>query len=78
MRQRVAEIIERVLAGRLSASDALARAEAEAWPADDRLISNAWHALMHYQADADIRERDDGYAEWQRQDLSAHVAKLRA
>jgi len=37
----------------------------------------AWHALVHYDHDADIRAKDDGYAEAQRKGLLRWAERLR-
>ena len=61
-------ILENVLAGDMSADDALI-----AWPSVedelDEVLIGAWHELTHYAADADIRAKDQEYAEYQRNRL---------
>jgi hypothetical protein len=78
-RQHLAVLIERVLDGELSASDALAAVDALPGIAEgDCVFDDAWHALTHFQADEDIRARDSGYAAYQRKDLTDWVQQLRA
>ena len=78
-RKHLAALIERVLDGQLSASDAIAAAEALPGVAErDRVFDDAWHALTHFQADEDIRARDSDYAAYQRGDLVDWVQLLRA
>ena len=71
----VLRILENVLAGDMSADDALI-----AWPSVedelDEVLIGAWHELTHYAADADIRAKDLEYAEYQRNRLEAYAHKL--
>lgn len=77
-REYLAVLIERVLDAELSASDALAAADALPDIAErDRVFDDAWHALVHFQADEDIRARDSDYAAYQRSDLADWVQRLR-
>ena len=58
----VSELIRKVLVGELSVKDALPM-----FPSDvnDPSIDAAFHALVHYEADEDIRRRDILYREEQ-------------
>jgi len=58
----VSELIRKVLVGELSVKDAL-----QMFPSDteDKSIEAAFHALLHYEADEDIRRRDIMYREEQ-------------
>lgn len=78
-REHLAVLIERVLDGELSASDALAAASNLPDTEErDRVFDDAWHALTHFSADDDIRARDSDYAAYQRSGLTNWVQQLRA
>ena len=52
LRERMAELLESVINGESSPSDAVATADSfppEAW--DDRLVNSAFHRLVHYRED---------------------------
>lgn len=76
IRLEVAELLCKVLAGSVSADDALA-----AWPAvdqgEDKLIRRAWHSLYHYSVDDDIRAKDESYAIYQRTKLQELITALK-
>ena len=77
-REKLAALLESVVAGRLPAGEALA--ETEKWadvPWKERLLNHAWHALVHYEHDADIRSRDPSYAQSQREGLRMWMKRLR-
>jgi hypothetical protein len=77
-RERLAQLLESVAAGRVSASEALS--ETEKWtdvPWKERLIDHAWHVLGHYDEDTDIRERNPSYAESSRKGLQKYAEQLR-
>ena len=77
-RERLAELIEAVLAGKASAGSALA--ETQNWsdvPQNDRVYDNARHGLTHYYQDEDIRARDRLYDKACRQSLRGYVKRLR-
>lgn len=61
-RIKIANILRRVLINELSVKDALLM-----FPdtTDDKSIMSAYHALVHYEADEDLRRRDDLYREEQ-------------
>jgi hypothetical protein len=61
-RALVGEIIRKVLVGELTVKDAMPM-----FPSDtkDKSIEAAFHALLHYEADEDIRARDALYKEEQ-------------
>ncbi len=68
-------VLEKVLAGNMSADEALVE-----WPTVDEesneIVIGAWHELTHYAADADIRMKDPEYAEYQREQLTSYVSRL--
>ena len=61
-RARVAELIRKVLMGYICVREAIL-----AFPKDseDASIIAAYHALVHYEADEDLRRRDELYKEEQ-------------
>ncbi len=61
-RALVAELIRQVLISRVCVREAILR-----FPRDteDKSIHAAYHALVHYEADEDLRKRDDIYREEQ-------------
>jgi hypothetical protein len=61
-RTKVSAIIIKILTSTLSVREALKN-----FPKDvqDRSLECAWHAIIHYEADEDIRARDIEYAEAQ-------------
>ena len=61
-RELVSEIIRKVLVGELSVKQALPMFPAET---GDISITAAFHALVHYEADEDLRHRDIMYREEQ-------------
>jgi hypothetical protein len=65
--------------GSLSSRDALLDIEHRSWDksvADNRVLNNAWHELVHFDTDEDIRVRDCGYDEAMRESLRKHAARL--
>jgi hypothetical protein len=76
---RPADLIEGVLAGRMSAAEAIVETKGfpdAAW--NDCLLAEACHMLIHFCDDEDIRERDPGYASWQREGLAGLASRLRS
>lgn len=61
-RKIVAELIRQVLISRMCVREAILK-----FPRDteDKSIHAAYHALVHYEADEDLRARDDLYREEQ-------------
>ena len=61
-RKLVGELIKQVLISRLCVREAILQ-----FPHDteDKSIHAAYHALVHYEADEDLRKRDDVYREEQ-------------
>ena len=61
-RQYVAELMLKVLEGEYSVREAL-----EKFPRNikDISVQCAWHALIHYEADEELRQKDSEYAEEQ-------------
>jgi hypothetical protein len=76
-RLAVAAMFSAILEKSLSADEAVARLEAlpREHPPDE-VIADAYHYLLHYREDADIRERDGGYAEMQWQGLATWLERL--
>ena len=69
-RERMAALIDAVLAEKLSPSDAVVAAEqlpAIVW--ENAEIREAYHELNHFRDDEDIRSRDPAYAHHQRETL---------
>ena len=57
-RNRLADLLEQVVDGKLNAGDALR--VAESWtdmPWEQRDVNVAWHTLMHFNIDEDIRQQ---------------------
>jgi hypothetical protein len=78
-RNRLADLLERVVDGKLKAGDALT--VAESWtdmPWDQRDVNVAWHTLMHFNIDDDIRQKDPEYESRLREQLVHHISNLRA
>ncbi|NQU40345.1 MAG: hypothetical protein HQ523_10370 [Lentisphaerae bacterium] len=65
-RKRAAQLLRDVLAGDLTPEEARAT-----WPDanGDASLDSAFHALFHFEDDADVRGRDKKYADWQTSDL---------
>lgn len=61
-RQIVSELIIKVITEQISVSNALLK-----FPRDkfDKTIECAWHALIHYEADEDLRAKDIDFREEQ-------------
>lgn len=72
-RQLAGTILRQVLNDTLDVSVAINQ-----WPEDseDELLSIGLHALHHYIDDADIRGRDEAYAQLQKQSLRLLVEAL--
>jgi hypothetical protein len=78
-RNRLADLLELVVDGKLKAEDALT--VAESWtdmPWEQRDVNVAWHTLMHFNIDEDIRQKDPEYESDLRQQLVHHISSLRA
>jgi hypothetical protein len=78
-RNRLADLLEQVVDGKLNAGDALK--VAESWtdmPWEQRDVNVAWHTLMHFNIDEDIRQKDPEYESGLRQQLVHHISRLRA
>lgn len=67
MRKFVGELLRNVLLGKLPVSKA-----ARMFPKDfdDRTLEAAFHALIHYEADEDLRKKDALYAQEQDEYIS--------
>jgi hypothetical protein len=79
-RSRLAELIQDVIDGRISPKSALELMETGTWddmPWKDREINAAWHALVHFEIDEDIRQKEPGYDSALKDRLRLHVNKLK-
>ena len=77
-RNRFADLLETVAQGRVTATAALS--EAKKWKNvswREPLLRDAWHALVHYDDDADIREKNPKYAQGQRNGMLVWAKRLR-
>lgn len=77
-RHRLADLLEQVVQGKLPAIDALKLAENwrdMPWEGTD--VNAAFHSLMHFHIDADIRAKDSEYDEELRHGLRLQISKLR-
>ncbi len=61
-RKKVAELLRNVRLGQMHVREALLAFPDET---DDKSIMASYHALVHYEADEDLRRRDDLYREEQ-------------
>lgn len=78
-RNRFANLLEQVIDGKLTAADALKMAEAwhdVSWK--ERALNVAWHTLVHFNIDSDIREKNSEFDERMRKELRRHASILRA
>ena len=71
-----ANILEECARETMSASDGLRK-----WPVHTKSslpeLDQGLHSLIHFQSDADIRARDEEYAEYQRENLMSLAAELK-
>jgi hypothetical protein len=77
-RRRLADLLEQVVEGKLPVVDALKRAENWTdmpWEGND--VNAAFHSLMHFHIDGDIRAKAPEYDEDLRHSLRLHISKLR-
>ena len=74
---RIVDILEGVADGTIDAGTVLEEEWREYEHEPDKLITSAWHELHHFQADADIRERDAAYAESQKATLISFAQEIR-
>jgi hypothetical protein len=78
-RNRLADLLQQVIDGKLLPEAALKVADMWAdMPWKEREVNLAWHTLMHFQIDEDIRGRDRDYDAALRQQLHLHITKLRS
>jgi len=76
---RLADLLERVVDGKLEAIDALKQADKWAdMPWERRDVNLAMHTLMRFHIDTDIRENNSDYDEDMKHSLLLHVSNLRA
>ena len=73
-RQTAANLLEGLLEGSISASEAIQR-----WPVvpGDELIERIRCLLYHYRDDEDVRARDKKYAEWQCNEFRTLLSELK-
>jgi len=66
-RKRAAQLLRGVLAGDITPEHAR-----NTWPdtVGDASLESAFHALFHFEDDADVRDRDKKYADWQAAQLN--------
>lgn len=73
--QQVVTILEQLTRGELEAGEALSR-----WPdfaTRNAILDRAWHDLSHFAEDADIRQRDRRYADYQIVLLKERIAEIK-
>lgn len=78
-RQRLAILIDKVLRGDVDPETAVKITQE--WtdvPPGDKPMDRAWHTLLHFQIDADIRQKDREYDERLRQALSRLSEELKS
>lgn len=68
------QLLEQVATGGMDPGRALS--EWPDFPERDRLLDAAWHHLSHFATDADIREKDGRYAEYQKQLLRKRIEDI--
>jgi hypothetical protein len=76
-RERLAGLLIELVNGNVTSAEALRRAET--WndlPWKEKLFEDIYHALKHYEIDADIRARDSAYADSQTAGLRRWAEKL--
>lgn len=78
-RLRFAELLQEVASGETPSQEALHRAQE--WAAEatgtDELLNNAYHFLVHFHEDAEIRAKNQKYATGQVKGLFAWAERLR-
>ena len=77
-RLRLADLIEDLVAGKASMADATRLMEE--WfdfPWKERQINDAWHTLMHFEIDQDIRDRVPEYDSRMKKHLRGLTENLR-
>jgi len=73
------ELLRQASAGSTIDRDAVRDLDLNDVPTDARKVADeAWHHLMHYAVDEDIRSRDADYAKDQMETAAWHEEKLRA
>ena len=77
-REKLAGVIEAVLANEVSAAEAVEMAThfLTGHP-HDAAINDAFHLLIHFREDEDIRSSEPAYAQRQRDALRRNVERLR-
>jgi hypothetical protein len=77
LRRRMAAVIEAVLSGQMSATAAVE--QLQTWPpaiGADPVLFDAYHALVHFREDEDIRGKDGNYQRAQEAWLLGFVQRL--
>jgi hypothetical protein len=78
-RTQLAKLLKQVADGALTAREALAVISREvSVPKDDRLFSDGYEWLYHFDSDEDIRARDSSYASYQIEALRRVASRLEA
>lgn len=74
---KIVTLLEHVVGNKIDPSVALRQ-----WPdieiETDRLLMASWHDLSHFAADQDIRDKDPGYATYQRDLLLERIQQIKA
>jgi hypothetical protein len=74
---RLATLLESIADGTTGIEQGLVDFQSIEAPAGDRAFDDAFHFMKHYEADADIRERDSQFADSQVAGLRSIAARLR-
>ena len=72
-RKQVSDLIYKVLIGKIDVQTAIR--EYPSHEGDYSLVA-AWHALMHYEADEELRKKDQIYADLQNENLEFIAGEL--
>ncbi len=72
-RDRLVKLIDRALAGEVSLEEVMNLCPSES---DPEPLGLAWHAVMHFVTDEDIRSRDSAYDAWSHAELQRFRRKL--
>jgi hypothetical protein len=75
----LAELLERVALQQISAKNAICEMEKWAqYPWEEKELADAFHALVHFDSDADIQEENQEYATTATNGLLERARKLRS
>lgn len=75
--RRIGNLILAVLEGSKSAREVLE--DSAVWAGvsfGDKLVADAFHALQHFDHDEDIRQKDEEYAQAQRDGLKTYASRM--